>query len=146
MASESNRPPINDPETFEIIGAAFEVHREFGPGFSEPIYREAFTNELLRRNAPFAREVNLPVYYKGDLLALHYRADFVCYDDVLVELKALCAIGGREFAQVKNYLRVTRKRRTLLINFGADSLEHRRVTLTDAELGRVSRASVGPPP
>jgi GxxExxY protein len=91
MASDTNRPPINDPQTFDIIGAAFEVHRVLGCGFSEPVYREGFTNELRRRNLPFAREVALPVYYKGDLLPLHYRADFVCYDDIIVELKALPA-------------------------------------------------------
>ncbi len=137
MASEPHRPPIDDPQTFQIIGAAFEVHREFGCGFSEPIYREGFTVELLRRGVPFAREVALPVYYKGDLLPLHYRADFLCFEDVLVELKAIPALGPREYALVRNYLRVARRRLGLLLNFGADSLEHRRIERSDTHARRV---------
>jgi GxxExxY protein len=137
------RPAITDPQTFEIIGAAFEVHREFGPGFSEPVYREAFTFELLRRDVPVAREVALKVYYQGDLPPVHYRADFVCFADVLVELKALAALGPREFAQVKNYLRVARRQRALLLNFGAPGLEYRRIVLTDA--GSPPAASDAPP-
>jgi GxxExxY protein len=133
MASDINRPPINDPQTFAIIGAAFEVHRVLGCGFSEPVYREGFTNELLRRGLPFAREVALPVYYKGDVLPLHYRADFVCFDDIIVELKALPAISPRDYAQLRNYVRVARRRRGLLLNFGAEQLEYRRKDLTDAE-------------
>jgi GxxExxY protein len=133
MASDTNRPPINDPQTFAIIGAAFEVHRVLGCGFSKPVYREGFTNELRRRNLPFAREVALPVYYKGDLLPLHYRADFVCFGDIIVELKALPAISPRDYAQLRNYVRVARRRRGLLLNFGAAKLEYRRKDLTDAE-------------
>ena len=133
MASDTTRPPINDPQTFAIIGAAFEVHRVLGCGFNEPVYREGFTNELRRRKLPFAREVALPVYYKGDLLPLHYRADFLCFDDIIVELKALPAISPRDYAQLRNYLHVARRRRGLLLNFGAEQLEYRRKDLTDAE-------------
>jgi len=82
---------------------------------------------------PFARAVALPVYYKGDLLPLHYRADVVCFDDIIVELKALPAISPREYARLRNYLHVARRRRGLLPNFGAEKLEYRRKDLTDAE-------------
>ena len=79
-----------------------EVHREFGCGFAEPVYQDALTNEFARRAVPFAREVWMPVYYKGDKLDVRYCVDLVCYDDIIVELKALPTISGREYAQVRN--------------------------------------------
>ena len=114
-----------------------EVHRALGDGFVEPIYREAFTFELLRRDIPFAREVGFEVSYevgfevsyKGDVLPVHYRADFVCYDDIVVEIKALPTISGREYRQLKNYLGVSKKALGLLLNFGARSLQYRRVEI-----------------
>jgi GxxExxY protein len=128
---------FDDPQTFEIIGAAMEVHRALGDGFVEPIYREALTLELLRRDIPFAREVGFEVRYKGDLLPVRYRADFVCYDEVVVEIKALPAIGGREYRQLKNYSNVSEKSRGLLLNFGAASLQHRRVEIKPVEIKEI---------
>ena len=119
-----------DPQTYAIIGAAMEVHSVLGHGFLEPVYQEALSVEFQQRGIPFRREVVLPVAYKGVLLECGYRADFICYDRVIVELKALSSIDGRESAQLINYLKATRIERGLLLNFGAVSLEHKRLVLT----------------
>ena len=116
-----------DPQTYAIIGAAMEVHRQLGHGFLEAVYQEALAVELTARQIPFQREVWLEVQYKGTTLNCHYRADFIGYGEVLVELKALARLTSIEDAQVINYLKATGLHRALLINFGAPSLEHKRL-------------------
>ena len=116
-----------DEQTYAIIGAAMEVHRELGPGFLEAVYQDALAIELELRNIPFERERLLPIRYKGRLLPSVYRADFVCYGEVIVETKALDAFAGIHEAQTINYLKATGKQRALLINFGTISLQHRRL-------------------
>ena len=123
------RAGFDDPQTYKIIGAAMAVHRELGCGFLEAVSREALTIELQERHIPFVREARLPVHYRGRLLPLFYTVDFICYDEVLVELKALRAIGPVEEAQLINYLRVARRSRGLVLNFGAASLQHKRIVL-----------------
>jgi GxxExxY protein len=103
-----------------------EVHRTLGCGFLEPVYQEALNIELKKRDIPFRREVELPVYYKGEQLNVSYRADFICFDTVIVELKALSQISGVEISQVLNYLKATGFCVGLLLNFGAKSLQQRR--------------------
>jgi GxxExxY protein len=115
-----------DPQTRAIIGAAMEVHRQLGPGFLEAVYQEALAIELADRGIPFQREQELPIDYKGRRLPCKYRADFVCYEDIIVELKALQALSGNEEAQLLNYLKATRLERGLLLNFGRPSLEFKR--------------------
>ncbi len=115
-----------DPETFAVIGSAMEVPRELGHGFLEAVYQEALAIELAARKIPFQREVPLPVAYKGKKLACSYRADFVCYENVLVELKATSQLTGADEAQVINEMKATGMQRALLINFGAPSLEYKR--------------------
>jgi GxxExxY protein len=122
-------PDERDWQTHAVIGAAMEVHRQLGPGFLEGVYQEALELELTLRGVPFLREVELPVFYKNRRLACCFRADFVCYDAVIVELKALSALGNVEMAQVLNYLKATEMERALLINFGARSLEFKRLVL-----------------
>ena len=120
-----------DPRTYAIIGAAMEVHRELGPGFLEAVYAEALAIELELRGVPFEREVALPVSYKGRRLDVGYRADFVCFDGgVIVETKAMAALMGIEEAQVINYLKATGIQTGLLLNFGRESLNYKRLVRT----------------
>ncbi len=119
-------PKMDDPRTYEIIGAAMEVHREFGPGFLEGVYQDALEIEFQLRSIPYEREKAIVIKYKGQPLNHRYRADFVCYDEILVETKALKQLTSMDVAQTLHYLHATGLKLGLLINFGAPSLEHRR--------------------
>ena len=103
-----------------------EVHRQLGCGFLEAVYQEALAVEFDLREIPYRREVELPISYKTHRLATHYRADFICYDTVIVELKALSKLGGIEQAQIINYLKATGLETGLVLNFGVASLEYKR--------------------
>ena len=107
-----------------------EVHRQLGCGFLEPVYQEALAIEFTNRDIPFVREVKLPLTYKGRQLDTKYCADFICFDSVVVESKALARMSGTEEAQIINYLKATGLEVGMLVNFGARSLEHRRLVLT----------------
>jgi len=120
----------SDPRTYSIIGACMEVHRQLGCGFLEPVYQEALAIEFTKRHIPFDREVKLPLEYKGRPLESKYCADFICFNSIVVELKALARTSGTEEAQVINYLKATGNEVGLLINFGARTLEHRRFVLS----------------
>jgi GxxExxY protein len=110
-----------------IIGAAMEVHTALGPGFLETVYREALCLELSDRGIEFRTEVLLPVYYKDRVLSSFFRADLIVQGPVLIELKAIAKVGEIELAQVINYLKASGIPRGLLLNFGARSLQFRRV-------------------
>lgn len=120
---------IKDPKTYAIIGAAMDVHRELGCGFLEAVYQEALAVELTQRAIPFQREVDLPVFYKDVKLRTGYRMDFLCYGDVVTELKALSGITGVEEAISLNYLKASKQHTGLLLNFGAPSLQFRRFVI-----------------
>lgn len=120
---------IRDPQTYAIIGAAMEVHRELGRGFLEAVYQEALAIEFSVRSIPFEREVMLPVHYKGEVLACSYRADFIAFREVIIEIKAIKQLTDIERSQAINYLRATGYTRALLLNFGSASLEYERIVL-----------------
>ncbi|MEA3448303.1 MAG: GxxExxY protein [Bacteroidota bacterium] len=124
---EIAKPFSNKKETFNIIGAAMEVHKELGSGFLEAVYQEALEIELNSRNIPNDREKRLKIYYKGKKLKKEYVADFICYENIIVELKALSEFTGEHQSQLINYLTATKKKTGLLINFGAKSLEYKRL-------------------
>ena len=116
-----------DPQTYAIIGAAMEIHRQLGHGFLENVYQEAAVIEFPLRQVPFQREVALPFRYKNILLPTHYRADFFCFSEIIVEFKALSRLSSVEEAQLLNYLKATGLKRGLLINFGVASLQYQRL-------------------
>jgi GxxExxY protein len=119
-----------DPRTYAIIGAAIEVHKQLGCGFLEVVYQEAMELELTARGIPFQPQMEIPIRYKGQLLKTFYKADFVCFDVVVVEIKALTQLGSIEEAQVINYLKGTGFEIGLLLNFGRTSLQSKRFILT----------------
>ncbi len=104
-----------------------EVHRELSPGFLEAAYQEAFEFELRTRGIPFCREVSLEVVYKGKPLNCSYKADFVCFGNIIVELKAIKQLSLIERAQTINYLKATGFERAMLFKFGGQSLEYERL-------------------
>lgn len=116
-----------DPRTRAIIGTAIEVHRQLGHGFLETVYQESLALEFAARDIPFQREVSIAILYKEQTLPCAYRADFICFGDILVELKALATIGGNEQAQVINYLKASGLRLGLLLNFGTPRLQIKRI-------------------
>jgi GxxExxY protein len=116
----------HDPRTYKIIGAAIEVHCQLGCGFLESVYQEALALELKIRNIPFRKELTFSVTYKGHRLNSQYRPDFICFEDVIVELKALSKLSSVEDSQLINYLKVTGYHTGLLLNVGGRSLEKRR--------------------
>ena len=127
MEKPKNMSLIYKNEVYDIIGACFDVYKELSCGLSEPIYQEALEIEFNLRGIPFEREKELVVYYKGRKLRKKYVADFVCYDDIIVELKALDNMTSKEVSQLLNYLHITKYPLGLLVNFGhEDELEWRR--------------------
>jgi GxxExxY protein len=128
----------SDPRTYAIIGAAMEVHRQLGCGFVEPVYQEALSIELAHRSITFKAQHEFPVIYKGHRLDAYYKPDFICFDEVVVELKGLSRLSSLEESQVINYLKVTGFHTGLLINFGTRSLEQRRFVLTQGDYPQIS--------
>ena len=120
---------IYKSESYKIIGACMEVHKELGMGFLEPVYQEALAHEFALQCVPYEREIELRIIYKGHKLNKQYFADFICYNKITLELKAVSSITGEHEAQVLNYLKASDFKLGLLINFGTKSLFYKRLVL-----------------
>lgn len=116
-------------ECFKIVGACMGVHNELGSAFLEPVYQEALALEFQKRTIPFRKEHRLEIYYKEVLLEKKYYADFLCYDQIIVELKACSGLTDQHVAQALNYLSALKMNLALLINFGTPRLQWKRVIL-----------------
>jgi GxxExxY protein len=126
---EHQEPLIYKTESYKIIGACMEVHKVLGNGFLEAVYQEALAIEFERREIPYEEEKTLRIMYKNHLLKKTYDADFICYDKIIVEIKAISELHSSNFSQTLNYLKATGFKLGILVNFGAPSLEYRRVVL-----------------
>ena len=129
-------------EVYAIVGAAMEVYNQLGPGFGEAIYQEAMEIESNLRNIPNNPQQDIFIEYKGTRLKQFFKPDFVFYDKIIVEIKALDRLSSREEAQLLNYLKATGLPLGLLINFGAEKdLEWKRMVLTKPKSIQVPRGS-----
>ena len=126
----NERELILKEEVFKIVGAAMEVSNELGAGFLEAVYQEALGIELKSRVIPFVAQPTVRIAYKGRMLTKEYIPDFVCYDQIIVEIKAIKVLTTIEQAQLLNYLKATGKPVGLLLNFGSPKLEWKRMVFT----------------
>ena len=117
-----------EEETKRILNACLEVHNELGCGFLEPVYQEALEREFRIQKIPFEREKLLPILYKGQKLDKNYFADFICFNEIILEIKAVSTIAKAHKAQVINYLKAANKQIGLLVNFGCNSLKWERIS------------------
>lgn len=121
---------IYKEESYKIVGAAFNVYNGLGPGFLEAVYQEALEIEFQRQGIPYEREKDIKFFYDGVELKQSYRADFVCYNKIIVELKAVSSLDDAHHAQVYNYLHATGFKLGILLNFGySEGLEKDRIVL-----------------
>ena len=120
---------IYKDEAFKIIGCCMEVHRQLGKGHDEVIYKDALEIELKRQGIPFKREQEYKLTYKGVVLPHKYFADFVVLDKIILEAKAIEALTDSHIKQTLNYLAASKLKLGLLVNFGEDSLNYKRVVL-----------------
>ena len=114
-------------ESYLIIGSCMKVHTELGPGFLESVYQEALEMQFKKDAVPYEREKLLHIYFDGDQLKKHFKADYVCFDVIVVELKATPFIYQKDMDQTLNYLNATKTRLGILVNFGSRSLTYKRL-------------------
>ena len=121
---------IYEDESHAVIGAAMDVYYKLGCGFLEPVYQEALGLELGLRKIPFTAQTRLPIKYKDFVLTKKYRADFVCFEKIIIEIKAQTALTHVDWAQLLNYLKASEFRLGLLFNFSSPkSLEKKRLII-----------------
>ena len=130
MTMETQRKDLIFPqESYEIIGAAMNVHNALGRGFTEKVYQEALAIEFQEKGIPFQREVEIHAVYKGNALSATFIPDFICYDKIIVELKAVQELDDMHRAQALNYAKVAGMKMALLINFGESRLVSERLPI-----------------
>jgi len=120
---------LDEDLTYQIIGCCIEVHKNLGKGFNEVVYKDALEIEFKLRNIPYQREKEFTIDYKGFMLPRKYIADFVAFDRIILEVKAIESLTNSHLKQTLNYLATSKLRLGLLVNFGEDSLKHKRVIL-----------------
>ena len=121
---------ILEDETYAIIGAAMDVYYKLGDGFLEPVYQEALAYEFGLRGIPFEAQKKRPITYKDHHLKKGYFADFLCYEQIIVEIKAITALSPVDWSQIMNYLKASRLRVGLLFNFGSiGRMETKRIVI-----------------
>lgn len=118
-----------EEETYKIIGICMEVHRNLGPGLLEIIYKDALEIEFKQNNIPFVREKEFSIEYKGSILQHKFYADFIVYDDIILEVKAIKEFSSEHIAQILNYLKLANSEIGLLVNFQTKSLQYKRYML-----------------
>ena len=114
-------------ESYKIIGSCIKVHQALGCGFLESVYQEALARQFQLDSIPFEREKLVNVYYNNEKLDKYFKADFLCFDKIVVELKAKPFIHQDNIEQTKNYLKSTKLQLGLLVNFGEKSLTYKRI-------------------
>ena len=121
---------IYKEESYKIMGACFEVYREMGCGFLEPVYQECLEKEFTNDRIPYISQQNIKIKYKGELLDQTFRPDFVCYEKIILEIKAVSELIEAFEAQILNYLNASKYKLGILINFGHHpKLEYKRFVL-----------------
>jgi len=118
---------LYEDDTYKIIGALIEVHKNLGKGFSEIVYKDAFEYELKKINFSFEREKEYLVHYKDIILNHKFYADFVVLDKIIIEIKSTDSIHEKHISQCLNYLHVSGHRLAILVNFNKTSLEYKRI-------------------
>ena len=124
-----NNDILYKDECYKIIGACINVHKELGPGFLEAVYQESLALEFFEQRIPFEKEKDIRIYYRNKLLDKCYKADFLCFEKIILELKALSGLSNDHISQLLNYLKATKLRVGLLVNFGSSSLIYKRLIL-----------------
>ena len=119
-----------EEETYKIIGICMEVHRILGPGLLEVIYKDALEIEFRENNIPFEREKEFIIEYKGHTLKKRFYADFVVFDNIILEIKSCESFNNSHITQCLNYLKVSQSKLALLVNFNKTSLEHKRIVMS----------------
>ena len=114
-------------ESYKIIGICMNIHSTMGIGFLEAVYCEVLEKEFIKNNIPYQREVKLGLYFNGDKLEKKYKADFLCFDNIILEIKSVSYLHENFTKQTINYLKATNKKLGILINFGEKSLKYKRI-------------------
>lgn len=122
-------------ECFDIIGACMELHRELGKGYSEAVYQQTLEIVFEEKGIPAEREVLLPIYFHGRKLEKIYKADFLVFGEIILELKAVSDLLPEHRAQLINYLKITKKKVGLLVNFAQPSLQFERLVYEESRVG-----------
>ncbi|MGO4818026.1 GxxExxY protein [Flavobacterium sp. W22_SRS_FP1] len=118
---------IYKEENYKLVGILFEVHKNFGKGFSEIVYKDAIEYEFQQQNIPYNREKEFSVSYKDTILNHKFYADFVVYGKIILEIKTVECFNNSHFNQCLNYLKVSKNKLAILVNFNLISLEYKRI-------------------